>query len=389
MPYIDVNIETEPVDIAADAFGYLEGKVPGWLPSPGNLEAWLIEALSQIAGELRTLVSLVPEDIFKFYGQTIMGLPPYAAVPASATTTWTARDAAGYTIAAGTVVSITPPASTDSYGFEVTADTVIPAGQTTASVPITALVPGADASGITGTVAMIDTLDFIVSVVLNGATSGGQDAETADAYLDRLSDLMTLLSPRPILPNDFSLMAQREVAGVARACAIDLYNATTQQSNVPRCCTVVPIDANGQPVSAAIKTQILTLLQSQREVNFLVFVADPTYTSIDVNFQVVVYPTYAPADVASRVIAALQSYLSPAQWGLPPYGDAGTQSWINTTTVRYLEIAEQINRVDGVWYVKTLTINKTGSAAGQVDVVMTGIAPLTTPGNIAGTGSLT
>jgi hypothetical protein len=522
LPYIDVKIETEPVELAADAFNYLEAKVPGWLPSPGNLEAWLIESLAQIAGELRVLVGLVPEEIFMYYGSSIMGLPPYQAVPATAVSRWTAKDDAGYDVFAGTVVGLHPPASSDVWAFEVVEDfhigvtedgggtdpppEVIPgasatlttqgpaanddltytapegaagnqttvtyvkpnsqnatlrcnvtgqdivvtlktgpipyASQSTASqimalvnadaaasalvtvtlapgstgidlcnamakaaltggvdastgktgapastdATIQALVPGAGASGLTGELEMIDVLDFIQTVELVGPTQGGQDAETADEYLDRLSDLLTLLSPRPILPWDFAVMAKTMVPGVDRCCAIDLYNADTGETNVPRCCTVVPIDENGDPVSDVIAAEIDALLQSQREINFLAFVAKPTYTAVDVTFAVVVYQLYDPQDVALRVIAQLTSYLSPAAWGLPPYGDTGSQSWINETSVRYLEVAEQINRVDGVHYVRTLTIGLAGAAQGTVDLVLPGVAPLTTPGAIDGTG---
>jgi hypothetical protein len=389
MPYIDVTVETEPVDLAADAFGYIEAQVPGWLPSPGNLEAWLIESLAQLAGELRVLVGLVPEDIFKFYGATIMGIPPYGAVAANATTVWTAIDTAGYTIHAGTVVAITPPASQDAFGFQVVADVVIPAGQTTVSVQVVAIEPGAAASGITGTVAMIDTLDFIQSVTLAGATTGGQDAETADAYLNRLSDMLTLLAPRPILPNDFAVMARTMTPGVARACAVDLYKLDTQQTNQPRCCTVFVCDANGNPCSAAVKTAVLSQLQSQREINFLVYVGDPTYNQIDVTFAAVNYSGYDPTDVANRVIAALTDYLQPYNWGLPQFGDSGSVNWINETTLRYLEVSQVINNVTGVRYVKTLTIGKHGGAMGTVDVALTGVAPLTQPGTITGTSGLT
>jgi uncharacterized phage protein gp47/JayE len=389
MPYIDVTIETEPVDLAADAFGYIEAQVPGWLPSPGNLEAWLIESLAQIAGELRVLVGLVPEDIFKFYGGTIMGIPPYAAQAATATTVWTAIDAAGYTITAGTVIGITPPASQDTYGFQVVADTVIPNGQTTASVQVVAIQPGADASGITGTVAMIDTLDFIQSVTLAGATTGGQDAETADDYLNRLSDMLTLLAPRPILPNDFAVMARTMTEGVARACAVDLYNLSTQTGNQPRCCTVYVCDLNGNACSAAVKTACLAQLQSQREINFLCFVGDPTYNQIDVTFAVTNYQAYDPTDVANRVIAALTNYLQPYIWGLPQFGDTGSVNWINETTLRYGELITLINNVQGVRYVKTLTFGIHGGAMGSVDVALTGMAPLTRPGTITGTSGLT
>jgi uncharacterized phage protein gp47/JayE len=383
--YIPVPVDTTPTDLASEAFDYLEGKVPGWTPANGNLESWMIEALATIAAELRELTALVPESIFAYYGSTILGLPPNPAVQATALTTWTAVDNAGYTVSAGTVVAITPPAATEGYGFFVAADTVIPAGQTTlAGVECHALEAGAAASGITGDVVVIDSLVFISTVTLDQPTSGGQDAETDDAYLSRLSALLTLLTPRPILPQDFALLAQ-QIDGVGRAVAIDLYDpGPPVVTNQPRCVTVAICDANGQPVSATIKQNVDNYLQSEREVNFLVFVVDPTYTTIDVTFDAVCYPDWDPADVQARTVTALQNYLSPATWGVPPYGDTTGRSWINTTIVRYLELSEQINRVDGVHYVKTLTLAAGGGTQGTADVALSGVAPLPQPGAISG-----
>jgi len=384
--YIPVPVESEPTDLAGDAFDYIIGKVPGWLPAEGNLEAWLVEALAQIAGELRALVALVPDTIFAFYGASVLGLPPFPAVQATALTTWTAADAAGYTVDAGTVLAVTPPASSSGSAFAVDATFTIPAGSTTvAGVSCSALEAGAAASGITGAVDVIDQLSFISTVTLDEATSGGQDAETSDAYLARLSALMTLLSPRPILPQDFAVLAQRSSEGVARAVAIDLYNpGPPVDANCPRCVTVAICDSAGNPCPAQTKADVDALLQAQREVNFLVFVVDPTYTTIAVSYDATAYPGYDPADVKARVDSALASYLSPATWGVPPYGDTSARSWVNDTKVRYLEVSEQLNRVDGVHYVNTLALGVQGGSLGQADVTMSGVAPMPKPGTISG-----
>jgi hypothetical protein len=387
--YIPVPVETEPTDLAGEAFDYLAQQVPGWLPAEGNLEAWLIEALAQIAGELRALVGLVPDAIFAYYGESILGLPPYPAVQAQALTTWTANDAAGYQVDAGTVIGITPTASPTSYGFSVDADFTIPAGSTSvAGVSCTALEAGAAASGLTGAVEVIDSLSFVSSVTLDQATSGGQDSETSDAYLARLSALLTLLSPRPILPQDFAVLAQRTIPAIARAVAIDLYNpGPPVDTNCPRCVSIVVCDSSGEPCSPTVKADADALLQAQREVNFLTFVLDPAYTSVDVSFSLMSYPGYDPADVAARTIAQLEAYLSPASWGVPPYGDVSARSWINATSVRYLELAEQINRVDGVHYIVTLALCASGGALGQADVALAGVAPMPRPGAITGTAT--
>jgi hypothetical protein len=134
-----------------------------------------------------------------------------------------------------------------------------------------------------------------------------------------------------------------------------------------------------------VKSDVDALLQAQREVNFLTFVGDPTYTQFDVTTTVTVYPGYDPAYVQALVIDALTAYLQPTNWGVPPFGDTGAQSWINDTTVRYLELTEQVNRVDGVHFVNTLTFGIHGGAQGTADIVMTGPAPLPKPGTITAT----
>lgn len=387
--YIPVPVETDPTDLAGEAFDYLGQKVPGWLPAEGNLEAWLVEALAQIAGELRALVALVPDAIFAYYGESILGLPPYPALQANAVTTWTAADAAGYTVDAGTVIAITPPASPTSYGFSVDVAFAIPAGSTTASgIACSALDAGAAANGLTGAVTVVDQLAFISNVTLDQPTSGGSDAETVDAYLARLSALLTLLSPRPILPQDFAVLAQRTVAEVARAVAIDLYNPGPPiDTNCPRCVTVVVCDSSGEPCSPEAKAAVDATLQAQREVNFLVFVEDPVYTTVDVSFAVISYPGYDPADVAARVIAKLETYLSPATWGVPPYGDTSARSWINAPVIRHNELVAQIDRVDGVNYVVTVTAAASGGALSEADVALAGVAPMPRPGSINGTAT--
>jgi hypothetical protein len=380
-----VPVETTPTDLADEAFTYLEEQVPGWLPFPGNLETWLIESLAQLAGELRDLIVLVPDAIFMYYGETILGLPPYPAVQAVGSTTWTAIDDLGYTVDAGTLVGIEPPADTSAYAFEVLNTFTIPPGTTVVrDVTIRALEAGGAASNITGDVSMLDPLDFIESVMLDGPTSGGQDAESIDAYLARLSALLTLLAPRPILPQDFAVMAQQMVPGVARATAIDLLNLSTGATNEPRCVTVILVDENGQPVPSTTKQQVLSLLQSEREVNFLVFMGDPTYTTIDVDFSATSFPSFDPMEVAGRARDNLTAYLSPANWGVPPFGDTSARSWINDTVVRRLELAQVINDTEGIHYIQTLTLNIAGQPPGIADVTMSGVAPLPNAGSITG-----
>jgi hypothetical protein len=82
------------------------------------------------------------------------------------------------------------------------------------------------------------------------------------------------------------------------------------------------------------------------------------------------------------VQAALTSYLSPVNWGQPPYGDPTVVpgGWVNTTTVRYLELAQVVADVEGVNYVSSLTFRVSGGTLATTDITMSGPAPLTRPG---------
>lgn len=382
MAYIPLQIDADPPELADEAFAYLEERVPGWEPSPGNLEAWLIEALAQLAGELRELTTLVPEAIFEYFGTTILGLPPHPAMFATGSTSWTARDEDGYTVDAGTLVAVEPPADPDNYTFEVTDSFTIPAGSLSATgIQIRALEEGAASSGITGPVEVLDPLDFVDSVTLDGYTAGGVDAEPIEDYLARLSGLLVLLTPRPILPQDFATMAL-EVAGVARATAIDLYNLDTGQTDVPRCVTVIVVGPDGRPVSPTTREAVRVFLQARREVNFLVFVGDPDYETIDVEFTATSFPGWDASEVEARAVEAITEYLSPQAWGQPGAGAQGgpETSWVNDNTVRFLEVSTVINNVAGINFITDLTLN------GQhADVTMTGTAVLPEPGEITGT----
>lgn len=227
--YIDVPVVTDPDTLAQDAYDFIQAQIPGWVPNAGNLDTWVIEAIARMAAETSTVASSVPASIFRYFGQ-LVGITPINATPASTTATFTTVDTAGYTIPAGTVVAIAG-ADGSSVPFVLTADLVIPNGQSTGIGSLVALNPGDSGSGLGGATVpatLITTIAAIASVTLNAATVGGLDAETDSAYLNRLVGELRLLTPRPILPNDFAVLA-RNVAGVGRALGIDGYQPTTNE----------------------------------------------------------------------------------------------------------------------------------------------------------------
>lgn len=383
--YIDLNITADELELAVRAYERLQQLVPGWQPSSGNFEALLIEASARIAAETAEVAALVPAAIFRYFGQSLLGINQNQAVSAQGNTTWTMIDSVGHTIPAGTLVSMTNDDG-DLVTFQVVnAVTVPPGSSVTAAgeVLIEATDAGLASSGLTGAVDLVDPLDFVDSIAIVGATAGGIDQESDVDYLDRLSRELRLLSRRPILPRDYETLAKTQ-PNVERAVAIDGYDAVAATYDNDRTITVAVADAAGQPVPN--KTDIDALFQANREVNFLVYVIDPTYTTVSVTVTVKAYEDYALADVEAAVEAAVADWLSPATWGRPEF-EGDESSWVLDTKVRYLDLAHVVRGVPGVHYVVSLTAGIGAGAQSAADVTMTGPAPLPTPGTISCTAT--
>ena len=383
--YVSVPIETDPDSIAQEAFDYLSDVNPGWVPHDGQLDTWLIEAVAQAAAIVRDTASDVPISIFRYFGASVIGLAPIDAVAATTSTNWTLSDNLGHTIPAGTVIGV-PDGFGNYIPFEVVTDTVVAPGGTTAlNVPIEALETGSEATGLgtTGTACtLLDQLAWVSNVVLTNTTVGGTDAEDDSVYLDRLASFLRLMAPRPILPADFAALALT-IAGVGRAATYDGYDAVLLTTGNARTISLAVVSESGTVVSAGVKSQVQAYLASLREVNFNVYVLDPTFNTVDVTYSALVYTGYDPAEVKTRIDAAIQSFLSPATWGSRNTGDETV--WDNRTVVKLNDLIVAIGRVDGVDDVVSVTQRISPAAYAAADVNLTGVFPLPVAGTLIGT----
>jgi len=375
LDYIVYPIDTDPIDLLDDAYSYMQTVIPGWTPSDGQLDVQLLQSNATIASESRDVASGVPRSIFRWFGANMMNIQPIDATSASSSVTFTMLDNLGYTVPSGTQLGLTDPFG-EVIAFGTSNDLIIFPGNTTGTVNISALIQGADGSGLGtagGPIDLLDPLTFVDHVILTAVTTGGQDAETDDEYLNRLSAELSLLAPRPILPQDFVVFA-KEIPGVYRATVLNLYDPNTGTYTNDRTVTIAAVDQNGNPVSASIKADLIADLQSRREVNFKIFAIDPTMNPMAVSYRVTALPGITTATVRTNVFAAIHSYLNPATWG----SVSGGTDWTNVSTVRYLELAQAINNAEGVDFITSLTFNKKGSALGTADITLTGVAPLPT-----------
>lgn len=385
--YIALPIDSDSNELVQLSFDFMEANVPGWTPNDGQLDTWILNASAEQAAEVRTVASDVPAAIFKEFGATLMGIPSTDATIASVPVTITAKDNAGYTIPAGYAAGVRD-SSGILYGFVTAVDVVIPNGSTATgagAVTMYATEAGADPSGLGGAaqpMELLTAIESVVGVVMTAATSGGVDAEEDTDYLNRLSRDLALQAPRPILPQDFASFALNNT-GVGRALAIDGYDALAATYGNERTITVAVATDEGLTVGAPIKTAVQTDLDARRETNFVVYVVDPTYTTIDVQFDATAYPGYDAAGIQPLVVAALEEYLSPLLWGQP----AGAEGdyWFNNDTVRQLDLAVVVGSVLGIKDVNSITLRTGAGAYGTADVALAGVAPLPLAGSITGT----
>lgn len=351
MSFTETPIENSPVALEEEVVEVLETQFEGWEPAEGDLSTWLIKAFTRISSIIRGQAAETSAAMFKKFGETIVSVPPILAAPASGTSTWKMVDTAGYTIPAGTLVTIA--ASGESLiAFEVVEEVVVASGgkETTAGqVVLRAVEPGTEGNGLTEDPELVDSLAYVEDIELVGATSGGVDIEDEDTYLDRLVEDLQLLSLSLITEEDFEKDA-RSVAGVARALAIGGYDGEAKTENNPLKVTVFPVDSNGAKLSTEAKTALKTRQQAKVPSGVIVYVIDPTYTEIDLAVNVKSLPSYAAASVKAAVEVRIAEYLSPARWGTQNIlsTETGSTAWENATKLYLYEVIAEVDRVAGV-----------------------------------------
>lgn len=386
--YIAPDVETDQSAIAEQVFDNLATRAPGWQAHDGNLEVWLTEAWSESAAEIRALARDVPASVFTEYGTDVLGIIPGIALSATGAATFVAIDDQGYTLDVGTQFALARSGD-DLVAYATTEERSIAPGDTQVDgVPFAAVLTGADANGLAGDGQMLDPVVWVTAVIVNEATAKGADAETPQAYLDRLSVLMRMVALRPVLPQDFAILAL-QVPGVGRAIAMNLYDPETDTWDNERTVTLIVAQADGSPCASDVKTQVETMLEALREVNWIVHVIDPTYMPVDVTYDVVAFAGQNEGTVKDACDAALVDYTSPANYRLNEASPAIAGGEViyppdaDTTRQQYVYVNELIALLDrclGVDRVKSVTIN--GAAA---DYLLPDPYSFTMPGVFTGT----
>jgi hypothetical protein len=144
---------------------------------------------------------------------------------------------------------------------------------------------------------------------------------------------------------------------VARAKAITRYHPSQGDSEVPGVVTVVVVpdssSANNKPEPSFLKS-VYRHLDEHRLLTTELFVISPEYIEVSVEATVVIKPKYVEKKLEERVREKLENFLHPIRGGVDQKG------WPFGRSVYISELYKIIDRVEGVDYVKTVTMKKNG-----------------------------
>lgn len=373
---------------------------PGYQPSSGNLEYVLAQIFSSMAADLATTCSSGADALFENFGTQLLNLPYQQGSAAAAIVQVTAINNNGYTLNSGTQVLLT--LSGVQVAFATVGNTTIPNGQTTAQVGVIALNVGSINNGAGAPVQLNTQLQWVQSVTLVTAASGGADAESSDHYLNRLATELQLIAPRPITQTDYAQMASSFVPNptlnqqeVGRATAIDGYDplspAGPNDSWDPQAggtgtfgnereVTVAIADANGNPLNQATALGVRQFFDARREINFIVNVVAPNYNIIYAKVTVVANSAFTAATVQANVQAQLLSYIQPANFGLAGNVSINQPWWNNTNYLYISHVTSAVQVAAGVDHVVagSLAIDVNPVPTNTTDLLLAGPFPLPT-----------
>jgi hypothetical protein len=452
MAFAELPVETDPDAVTARLLDAIKTRIPEWTAAEGDPVTVLAEEIGRETANLRVLARDAAAVAVAGIGTSVHGVPEIAARTATMSVRLTLTGP-GATVPAGFTVVGRTTASLD-VAFTLAAGATGDAAGI-ADVTMTAAQPGAGSNGVpVGTLTPITATSTVVSAAALAPSSGGLDAESLGAYLERLTAHLSILRPGGVRADDLAVLA-RTVPGVHRALGVDLLDpgrtvtdgVTTAASTTvtsataaftatdvgrtiaggsipagatitavgsatsvtisaaatasatavtltlgditdrPKTVTVVPVDEAGQPVPGFIADEVRRLMESVREVNFIVRIGVPTYTPVHVVFTAVAETGVDPADAQAAVHAAATEFLDPARWA--EGDDPDLPVWKPLATVRYLELTRTLGSAPGVAFLSDLTVN-----GARADFTLAGYAPLpaptsgvTNPSTITGTAS--
>lgn len=365
--YIDLRVfDLTDQDIVNTALAATQLNIPGWVPREGNTEVVIFEGVALEVSEGIAAVNRVPGAVV----QAILLLAgvdrDFGAAPI-ASASFTVADTLGHTIPAGTRLYLTLDDGTTVVFLVETPGLDIPPGSSTGTVSIIGDVFTASANGIAAGVPLLmaDPVPYVESVVLATDVADGRDRESDNEWRDRGVARLSRLSDALVVPRHFE-SAALERPEVERALAIDLFDPSQvgNPGDHPGHITVAVLGENGATLSTEAKDAIEQDLEDAAVAVLDVHVVDVVIDTVPFAIQVHLQSGFVSASVITAVQDAVAAYVDPLTW-----------QW--GSVIRLNEMIALADRVDGVDYVGTVTID--GVAA---DYALSGASTLPKAGTV-------
>jgi hypothetical protein len=341
--FVNLTIyDKSAVDLYNAAIANIASFLPEWVPREGNVEVVMLEAFCNVVEEAVYAINRLPNAMALILLQ-MFGVYRSPGVQPVATLQFTVQDTQGYTIPIGTAAALPIMDGIDPVVFTTDQDLVIPAGQTVGTVSATGdrFTVDANTAPAATPLGMLNSLQFLNSVVLVSVTESGTDPDTDANWIERGAARLSRISDALLLPRHFSAYAIEQDT-VHRATAIDSYNPTSGHAPGGDAGHVtVAVYGFGTAMSTADKADLLAGLQYLSSAQLNVHLIDATVEVLDVSATVYASATDDPAVITSNVQNALAQYLSVDTW-----------NWSQTVHVNNL--ISVISNAPGVRHVSTI-----------------------------------
>ncbi len=319
----------------------------------GSVEAILLEAIATATADgiyaTNRFITKAVEGILGLYG-----VPRFPGASAAGVVTLTLDGLRTLTVTAGQ--RLLDPAT--GLVLLVSTDASVTASSTIA-LPVVTADPGGAGNAITvGTpIDLLDAIPYVASAAVTTALTGGADAETDAAYIDRASAVLARVTSSLVLPVHFIAYALQDTR-VNRATVIDLYYpGGTPGSNLGDL-TVYTYGFSAQ-LSAPVKEELRAAMQALCAAMITVHVEDASIVTQAITYTCHALPGYSTTVLRDTINAALQAWMSPNAW---TWGD----------DIRQTDIIALIAGIAGVDYVDSVTVPATTTAVGASQLALAG-----------------
>lgn len=376
--YIDLTVyDIQPSDIYDDALEYARTALPEWTPVTGSVENAILQACSQMTGELVGAINRLPNGVVEALLQ-LFGITRDTGVAPTAAVTINVIDAGGYTVPAGTrfgYLDSSDPLSPTLYTFDTDEELVIGSGSTSGTVDVTGTVateyPALSAGD---TLQLLSSYSFINYATLNEDLNIGADPETDAEYLTRAIAKLNSYTTALVLPTQMEQYVLTTYSDVYRCKAYSRVNPASDTvagwTAANGYVTIYASKIGGASLTGTAASAIASDVASKSVAGLSVTVKAPVIVPIAIAVNVTLQTGYSQATVSTNIQNALAQYLHPDYW------DWGT-------TVYHNEVISVIDRVEGVGRVVSAPMTPGaggGGGGGTSDVTLTkfGSLPLAT-----------